>query len=224
MGSQNKTIKKKLFSQHPKTLLINNMIHQLFLSVAFVLFNFQHALSQPFDIDVEKMQIFGSGCPEGSVSVISSTDGNTVTVLFSGYYAQTDGRDTFDRKSCNLAVPFNIDPNKQVALYKIDYRGYTWVPEAEGSETNFGVEYFFAGTKGPVVTRTFNEEEDIVITDKVPMVWSPCGGSEIFRVNTSIKAKKKSKDNEDAFITIDSVDGTEDNTTALTYYFDEREC
>jgi len=200
------------------------MIHQLFLSVAFVLFNFQHVLSQPFDIDVEKMQIFGSGCPEGSVSVISSTDGNTVTVLFSGYYAQTDGSDTFDRKSCNLAVPFNIDPNKQVGLYQIDYRGYTWVPEESGSETTFQVEYFFAGIKGAIVKRAYETEENIVITDTVPMIWSPCGGSEIFRINSSMGAKKEDKEDQDTFITIDSVDGMEVNSTALTYYFDEREC
>merc|ERR1711982_8142 len=168
--------------------------------------------------------VFGSGCPEGSVNIVASTDGKTFAILFSSYFAQTSDSKTFDRKSCNIAVPFNIDPNKQVALMGIDYRGYTWIPEGNETETNLGVEYFFAGTKGPIVTRTFNEEEDIVISDKVPMVWSPCGGSEIFRVNTSIKAKKKSKDNEDAFITIDSVDGTEDNTIAWVYYFNEQDC
>merc|ERR1711862_980952 len=169
-------------------------------------------------------QVFGSGCPAGSVNIISSTDGKTVTVLFSGYYAQTEGFDTFDRKSCNLAVPFNINPNKQVALYQIDYRGYTWVPEDNGSETTFQVEYFFAGLKGPIVKRTYEEEEEIVITDTVPMIWSPCGGSEIFRINSSMIAKKENNDSQDAFITIDSVDGIEVNNTALTYYFDEREC
>merc|ERR1719232_1549503 len=177
-----------------------------------------HVLSKSYNIDLEKIQIFGSGCPEGSVSVISSSDGKKVSVLFSGYYAQTDGSDTFDRQSCNLAVPFNIDPNKQVGLYQIDYRGYTWVPEEDGSETNFGVEYFFAGAKGPIVTRTYENEEDIFITDTVPMVWSPCGGSEIFRINTSIRAKKGSKGDEDTFITVDSVDGKGDTTNALVYF------
>merc|ERR1719413_200943 len=131
--------------------------------------------------------MFGSGCPDGSVNIISSTDEKTVTVLFSSYYVETTDSKTFDRKSCNIAVPFNIPENKQVALYQLDYRGYTWVPEGDDSETNLGVEYFFAGTKGPIVTRTYTDDED-------------------------------------TFITIDSVDGTEDNTIALIYYFSEKEC
>jgi len=170
------------------------------------------------------MKIFGSGCPKDSVNIISSTDGSTVTILFSGYYAQTEGKDKFDRKSCNLAVPFDINPNKQVALYRFDYRGYTYVPDQDGSETNFQVEYFFAGLKGPVVKRTYTEEENIAITDTVPMLWSPCGGSEIFRLNTSMNARKADKDDEDTFITIDSVDGIEDDSLALIYYFNEQDC
>ena len=78
---------------------------------------------KPFNVDAENMKVFGSGCPEGSVNIISSTDGKTVTVLFSNYYAQTSDGRTFDRKSCNIAVPFDIDPNKQIALFQIDYRG-----------------------------------------------------------------------------------------------------
>ena len=39
-----------------------------------------------------------------------------------------------------------------------------------------------------------------------------------------MKAKKGYADDEDTFITIDSVDGTEDNTISLIYYFSEKEC
>ena len=74
-------------------------------------------------VDVSNMKVFGSGCPDGSVNIISSTDEKTVTVLFSSYYVQTNDDKTFDRKSCNIAVPFNIPENKQVALYQLDYRG-----------------------------------------------------------------------------------------------------
>ena len=76
-----------------------------------------------FNVDAENMMVFGSGCPEGNVNMISSTDGKTVTVLFSNYCAQTTDSRMFDRKSCNIAVPFDIDPNKQIALFQIDYRG-----------------------------------------------------------------------------------------------------
>merc|ERR1711982_12362 len=135
--------------------------------------------------------VFGSGCPEGSVNIVASTDGKTFAILFSSYFAQTSDSKTFDRKSCNIAVPFNIDPNKQVALMGIEYRGYSWIPDGNESETNLGVEYFFAGTKGPIVTRTFNEEEDIVISDKVPMVWSPCEDQKFFESIHQSRLKRK---------------------------------
>merc|ERR1719469_11201 len=202
-----------------RTMFLKSILNTFLISYLI-----QNVDSKSYDINNDEMTIFGSGCPEGSVSVISSTDGSIVTVLFSGYYAETDGSDTFDRKSCNLAVPFDIDPNKQISLYQIDYRGYTWVPENEGSKTTFQVEYFFAGLKGPIVKKTYTKEENIVITNMVPLMASPCGGKEIFRINTSIVAKKGDANDDETFITIDSVDGTEDNSIALMYYFEEQDC
>merc|ERR1719469_263470 len=166
-----------------------------------------------YDIDTDEMTIFGSGCPEG-VSVISSTDDNTLSVLFPGYYAETDGSDTSDRKSCSLAVPFDIDPNKQIALYQIDYFGFTWVPESEGSKTTFQLEYFFAGLMGPIVEKTYTKEGDKRIYNKVPLIASPCGGKEIFRIHTSITAKKGDVNDDEAFIGIDILD----------YSFEEQDC
>ena len=64
------------------------------------------------------MKVFGSGCPEGSANIISSTDEKTVSVLFSNYYAQTSDDKMFDHKSCNIDIPFDIDPDKQIAIFK----------------------------------------------------------------------------------------------------------
>merc|ERR1711862_567138 len=138
-------------------------------------------------MDLEKMQIFGSGCGEGSVNVILSTLTSKLDCM-------------------PLIIVATHMCLKKMALKLL-------------SKLNF-----FAGLKGPIVKRTYEEEEDIVISDKVPLLWSPCGGSEIFRINTSIRARKGSKDADDTFITIDSVDGTEDNTIALMYYFQEQDC
>jgi hypothetical protein len=52
---------------------------------------------------------FGSGCPADTVTVVPSTDGQAVSVLFSQFAARTSGADvTRDRKSCNLAVPVDV--------------------------------------------------------------------------------------------------------------------
>merc|ERR1719469_695196 len=192
-----------------RTMFLKSILNTFLISYLI-----QNVDSKSYDINTNEMTIFGSGCPEGSVSLISSTDGNTVTVLFSRYSAQTDGSDTFDRKSCNLAVPFDIDPNKQISLYKIDYRGYTWVPESEGSKTTFQLQYFFAGLMGPSVKKTYTKEEDFHIYNMVPLMASPCGGKEMFRIHTSITAKKGDVNDDEASTVIDG----------LEFYFEEQDC
>merc|ERR1719469_483832 len=109
-----------------RTMFLKSILNTFLISCLI-----QNVDCKSYDIDTDEMTIFGSGCPEGSDSVISSADGNTVSLLFSGHYAETDGSDTFDRKSCNLAVPIDIDPNKQISLYKIEYIVDAWVPESE---------------------------------------------------------------------------------------------
>jgi hypothetical protein len=51
---------------------------------------------------------FGSGCPKDSVAIIPSSDGQSVSVLFSEFRAQTSAQNNRDRRSCNLAVPVDV--------------------------------------------------------------------------------------------------------------------
>ncbi|KAG1688720.1 hypothetical protein DVH05_003157 [Phytophthora capsici] len=52
---------------------------------------------------------FGSGCPANTVTVVPSSDGQAVSVLFSQFAARTSSAGvTRDRKSCNLAVPVDV--------------------------------------------------------------------------------------------------------------------
>ena len=62
---------------------------------------------------------FGSGCPEGTVQIIKSSDDQTVSVLFSEYIAETDGSTKRDRLSCNLAVPVDVKPGFSIGIYKV---------------------------------------------------------------------------------------------------------
>ncbi len=42
---------------------------------------------------------FGSGCPKDSVAIIPSSDGQSVSVLFSEFRAETSAKNKRDRKS-----------------------------------------------------------------------------------------------------------------------------
>ena len=167
----------------------------------------------------------GSGCPSDSVQIITASDFQTVSVLFSEYSAATSSKSTFDRKSCNLAVPVDIAPGYSMGIVKVDYRGYVFAPK-KSSEADFMAEYFFAGIKGPVVKEEYTKyQDDIYVSNDVgiaSVVWSDCGSSTIFRINTSIMARKDSSDDEDVFITIDTTDMTV--TNAFTYYVTTKKC
>ena len=91
----------------------------------------------------------GTGCPDGSASVTLSPDQKSLSILFDNYVVEAGGstNKSFDRKSCNIAIPVHVPQGLSVSVIAIDYRGYNNIPT--GGKTTFNVEYFFAGMQGP---------------------------------------------------------------------------
>jgi hypothetical protein len=170
----------------------------------------------------------GSGCPKDTVAIIPSTDGQSVSVLYSAYSSATTADVIRDRKSCNLAVPVDVKSGISVGIFRVDYRGNVYVPKINGAFAQFDAEYYFAGQRGPVVTQKYNPgaSKDLFITNEIPVasiVWSPCGASTIFRVNSAITASKpKAGKSDDVQIAIDSVDTTVQY--GFRYYLTTRAC
>jgi len=98
----------------------------------------------------------GTGCPDGSASVTLSPDEKSLSIIFDEYYVEAGGstNKSFERKSCNIAIPVHVPQGLSVSILKIDYRGYNNIPS--GAKTTFNVEYFFAGAKGPTFSKSFN--------------------------------------------------------------------
>jgi len=160
--------------------------------------------------------------------VIPSTDGQSVSVLFSQYAATTSTAVKRDRKSCNLAVPVDVQSGVSIGIFRVDYRGNAYVPEAPGAYAQFDAEYYFAGQRGPVVQQKYEAgtDEDLFISNEIPVgaiVWSPCGASTNLRVNSAITAYKNiARDGDEVQIAIDSVDTTVE--TGFRYYITKRQC
>lgn len=149
----------------------------------------------------------GSGCPAGTVSAALSPDYSKLSILYDAYVAQTTGDQSLVRRSCNVAVPMYIPPGLSVSVFRTDYRGYAFIPE--NGRGNFRAEYFFAGYRGPTVTRSFSEDfnEDFLLRDEAPLeVWSRCGDETIARINSSITAQRPTRSREQAIVAIDSMD------------------
>lgn len=152
----------------------------------------------------------GSGCPNGSASTTLSPDQKSLSILFDEYIVEAGGEDgkRMARKSCNIAIPVHVPQGYSVSIFKVDYRGYAFVPY--GGQGRFNVEYFFAGRRGPRFRKTFRGEYDdeFMLTNNLrarALVWSQCGADVNLRVNSSMMMRTN-RWKEEALASVDSAD------------------
>jgi Domain of unknown function (DUF4360) len=164
----------------------------------------------------------GNGCPQGTARVVVGPQATTLSILFDQYQAVAGGNAgrSFDRKTCNLAIPLHVPSGYSVSVLAIDYRGFNYLPRTATS--TFRVEYFFAGATGPVFSRSFSgpRSDDFLISNDLAVgarVWSACGEDVILRANSSIFV---STSQGQAIATVD----TEDIAAALVYHLQWRRC
>ena len=72
----------------------------------------------------------GNGCPDQSVSATLSPDSKALSLLFDAYQVNAGGSSghSFDRKSCNVAIPVHVPQGLSVSVLAIDYRGFNHLP------------------------------------------------------------------------------------------------
>lgn len=86
-----------------------------------------------------------------------------------------------------MSISIKLPQGFQISLYDADYRGYV----APATTGRLRVEYFFAGNRGSVFSRTVCGETDYNVRDSlatVANVWSACGDSVNIRVNAAMTA------------------------------------
>ncbi len=164
----------------------------------------------------------GTGCPQGSASAVLSPDAKQLSILFDSYSMEAKGSKTVDRKTCNVAIPIHVPNGLSVSILQVDYRGYNSLPRGGSSE--LGVEYFFAGVKGPAMTKTFNGalDSDFYVSNKLAataLTWSPCGADVNLRINTSMRVRTNPRGDQ-AISSIDSID----MSAGLVYLLQFRTC
>lgn len=169
--------------------------------------------SQAFAVDNVRLGVpsyGGTGCPAGSASATLAPDASSLSLLFDSYILEAGGstRKTLDRKSCNVAIPVIVPQGYQVSVFSVDYRGFNALPA--GARSQFNVEYFFAGSRGPTVQRNFMGPvaDNFLIRNTLvaeTLVWSACGAQVILRANTNMMVMTNSR-REQALSTLDSID------------------
>jgi len=165
----------------------------------------------------------GDGCPAGSVSATLSPDQRALSLLFDQYQVNAGGTSglAFDRKSCNVAIPVHVPQGRSVSILAVDYRGYNNLPA--GAASQFNVEYFFAGGRGPSFRKNFMGplDSDYTISNQLvadALVWSGCGVDVNLRTNSSMRVS--TRNNQQAMATVD----TEDVNAAIIYHLQWRSC
>jgi hypothetical protein len=165
----------------------------------------------------------GTGCPAGTVSATLSPDAKALSLIFDQFTVAAGGTTgtSFDRKSCNVAIPVHVPNGFSVSVLSVDYRGYNHLPSRGASQ--FNVEYFFAGGRGPSFRRSFYGplDSDYTINNQIlaaAEVWSACGADVILRTNASMRVS--TANNAEASATVD----TEDVNAAIVYHFQYRAC
>lgn len=179
---------------------------KLFSVIALVV-SFQNVKAD--DIRLGTPGYGGNGCPAGSASVTLSPDQKALTVIFDQYSAEAGGFNSrIARKSCNIAIPVHVPQGLSISIIAVDYRGFNALPV--GAQSRFSAEYFFAGSVGPRVQRSFYGPltQDYLINNNLAvgaLVWSACGADVNLRVNTSMTAIANGA-GEETLATVDSAD------------------
>jgi hypothetical protein len=190
---------------------------------SFILVGGVTTIAHADDIALGQPGYGGTGCPGGSVSATLSPDFKSLSILFDQYQVEAGGTTgkSFDRKSCNIAIPVHVPQGLSISVLAIDYRGYNNIPV--GGNTTFNVEYFFAGTRGPVFNKVFGGplDSDYTIHNELTaqaIVWSACGADVNLRTNSGIRVT--TKNNKQALATVDS----EDVSAAIVYQLQWKRC
>lgn len=165
----------------------------------------------------------GNGCPQGTASAALSPDAQSLSILFDEFSAEAGGENKRTvRKGCNIAIPVHVPGGYSVSIFKIDYRGFNDLPR--GAWSRFGVEYFFAGSRGPKFRKTFRGplSDDFTLNNTLrgtAKSYSRCGEDVNLRINASIMAKVRNR-RQEAIATVDSADVK----SSLVYHLAWRRC
>ncbi|MEQ1770406.1 MAG: DUF4360 domain-containing protein, partial [Devosia sp.] len=96
------------------------------LAIAAILFagSFASAV-QADDIALGEPAYGGTGCPAGTASVALSDDQKSLSIIFDEYFVEAGGETnkSFDRKSCNVAIPVHVPPGLAISVLASEYRG-----------------------------------------------------------------------------------------------------
>ena len=151
------------------------------------------ALPDPNSVYIEGIVANGVGCPKdkpGSIVAQISADKKSFIVIFQDMLLSYPPGPPIKATNCVASVKLHVPGGWQVSVATVNTRGYGFL--TEGVSARQTSNYFFAGD--PVGYSAHSNlvgpyDDFYVFSDEVPfqsLVWSKCGTSAIFAINTSL--------------------------------------
>lgn len=170
-------------------------------------------LPSPEDVYIESIATGGSGCPSPtSVTTQISSDRTTFLLIFDEMILENPPAPAVKNINCTAGIQLHIPSGWQFSVATVDTRGYAYLsPGIRARQTS---KYFFAGIPlGASYHATLVGLHDDIyaFTDTIPfesVVWSPCGGSAIFAIDTSLNLNAVLNPTGLAYFNAETVDGS----------------
>lgn len=170
-----------------------------------------------------------NGCPEGSYSIVMSSDGTTLSILFDKFTIESTPTSSgaMPGKVCRISSPLNLPANQSIGVYKVDYRGFAKI--AAKQETELDVQYFLGphgNQHGRVFKRTIKgaREGDYFFTETIgagQMKRVGCGTAAMLNVGITLKLAGDRTAGE-AMASLDTADAA--RSGAMVYYLSLKKC
>ena len=184
----------------------------------------------PEQIRVGRVSYNGTGCPEGSASVVLSPDQKSLSMIYDQFINEAGaGQAPRVRKNCNMTLQIDVPSKYQVAVVRLDYRGFNSIPER--GATQIESKFHFVGERladprTAQVRRVADFQgplnEDFTAVATVQEAWSNCGQMTNLIIQTSMVSDVTRNPQEALFSSLDSIDLTSDSE--LKFHLKWRHC
>eukprot|EP00244_Chara_vulgaris_P008352 TRINITY_DN3267_c0_g1_i2.p1 TRINITY_DN3267_c0_g1~~TRINITY_DN3267_c0_g1_i2.p1 ORF type:complete len:202 (-),score=35.19 TRINITY_DN3267_c0_g1_i2:783-1388(-) len=157
----------------------------------------------PAKVTISSVNYAGTGCNWENTNYVLSPDYTTVTFMFGGMVATTDGGLAEKRKFCQISLGMDYPKGWSFTLGQATGRGYADI--GSGSTGIYETHYYFSGETGTAkVKRVISgpTKEDYEFTDYfVTLVWSKCNNVPNLNIKTVVIAEGRK-----AAMMLDSID------------------
>ena len=181
--------------------------------------------TSPSKVYIKKVKAFGTGCPNGSVSIDISPDKQVFTAIFNEFQAiidpYSDQVSYADRhKRCDLALKVHVPSGWQFSVFQADYEG--WYDLQRGITLTQMASYHFQGNRrhrkrSVVSAMSGNKSGSFHFIDKIgvsSLEWSACGGPRNMYITSDLRLSSRSRTS----IGVAGIDAIEGQFKMLTHY------